>query len=137
MSDIEYRAVLPEGWPRPRGYSHAVVAAGKSQVRIAGQIGTSPGQTDVAPGTDFGTQWSLAMANLVTVLKAAGGEAQNLVVLRAYITDVGEFNRNGAAIGKSWAESLGKHFPAMTIVQVSRLLDPNAAVEIEGEAILG
>lgn len=137
MSNIEYRAVLPEGWPRPRGYSHAVVAAGKSQVRIAGQIGTRPGQTGVAPGTDFGTQWSLAMANLVTVLKAAGGEAQNLVALRAYITDVGEFNRNGAAVGKSWSELLGKHFPAMTIVQVSGLLDPNAVVEIEGEAILG
>ncbi len=137
MSNIEYRAILPQGWPRPRGYSHAVVAAGRSQVRIAGQIGVGPGQTEVAPGTDFGTQWARAMANLVTVLKTAGGEAQNLVVLRAYITDVDEFNRSGAAIGKSWSELLGKHFPAMTIVQVSRLLDPNAAVEIEGEAVLG
>ena len=95
-SDIAYTAILPEGWPRPRGFSHAVVA----------------------------------------VLKAAGGEPRHLVALRAYVTDIAEFNAAGKAIGEAWAATLGKHFPAMTLVQVSALIDPNAKVEIEGEAIL-
>lgn len=136
MSDIDYKTVLPEGWPRPRGFSHAVVARGATQVRIAGQIGVVRGESGVAADADMGMQWGQAMANLVTVLRAAGGQPEHLIMLRAYVTDIGEFNRAGAAVGKAWAETLGKHFPAMTLVQVSALIDPAAKVEIEGEALL-
>ena len=136
MSDIDYRAVLPEGWPRPRGFSHAVVAHGATQVRIAGQVGVVRGEDGVAADADMGLQWARALANVVTVLRAAGGRPEHLIMLRAYVTDIGEFNRAGAAVGKGWAETLGKHFPAMTLVQVSALIDPNAKVEIEGEALL-
>lgn len=76
------------------------------------------------------------MENLVTVLKATGGEPRHLVLLRAYVTDIAEFKRSGAAIGEAWKATLGRHFPAMTLVQVSALNDPNAKVEIEGEAVL-
>jgi enamine deaminase RidA (YjgF/YER057c/UK114 family) len=136
MSDIAYQTVLPEGWPRPRGFSHAVVARGATQVRIAGQIGVVRGEPSVAADADMGVQWAQAMANLVTVLRAAGGQPAHLIMLRAYVTDIGEFNRAGAAVGKAWAETLGKHYPAMTLVQVSALIDPAAKVEIEGEALL-
>lgn len=136
MSDIAYQTVLPEGWPRPRGFSHAVVARGATQVRIAGQIGVVRGEPSVAADADMGTQWAQAMANLVTVLRAAGGQPEHLIMLRAYVTDIGEFNRAGAAVGKAWGETLGKHYPAMTLVQVSALIDPAAKVEIEGEALL-
>ncbi len=136
MSDIAYRSILPEGWARPRGFSHAVVARGATQVRVAGQIGVVRGETSVAADADMGTQWAVALANVVTVLRAAGGKPEHLVMLRAYVTDIGEFNRAGAAVGKAWGETLGKHFPAMTLVQVSGLIDPAAKVEIEGEALL-
>lgn len=135
-SDIAYTPILPEGWPRPRGFSHAVVATGTRSVRIAGQIGREPGQAHIPAGTDAGTQWRVALANLVTVLRAAGGEPGHLVALRAYVTDIAEFNAAGAAIGAAWGATLGRHFPAMTLVQVSALIDPNARVEIEGEAVL-
>ncbi len=135
-SDIAYTTVLPEGWSRPRGFSHAVVAKGTRSVRIAGQIGRAPGQAAIPAGTAAGVQWKVALENLVTVLKAAGGEPQHLVALRAYVTDIAEFNAAGAAIGAAWSATLGRHFPAMTLVQVSALIDPNAKVEIEGEAIL-
>ena len=101
-SDIAYTAVLPEGWSRPRGFSHGVVAKGTKSVRIAGQIGREPGQSHIPPGTDAGTQWRIALTNLVTVLKAAGGEPQHMVALRAYVTDIAEFNAAGAAIGAAW-----------------------------------
>jgi len=133
-SDIAYTPVLPEGWTRPRGFSHGVVAIGTKSVRIAGQIGREPGQAHIP--ADAGAQWGVALKNLVTVLKAAGGEPTHLVALRAYVTDIAEFNAAGAAIGTAWGATLGRHFPAMTLVQVSALIDPNAKVEIEGEAIL-
>ncbi len=137
MSDIGYQAVLPDGWPRPRGFSHGVIAKGASQVRIAGQVGTVPGQREVADNLDFGTQWTRALANVVAVLGAAGGAPSNLVALRVYVTRITDFNESGPAVGKAWMDLLGRHFPAMTLVQVSGLLDPNAMVEIEAEAILG
>jgi enamine deaminase RidA (YjgF/YER057c/UK114 family) len=135
-SDIAYTPILPEGWKRPRGFSHAVVATGAKSVRIAGQIGREPTQAHIPPGTDAGTQWRVALENLVTVLKAAGGQPTHLVALRAYVTNIAEFNEAGPAVGAAWAKTLGRHFPAMTLVQVSALIDPNAKVEIEGEAIL-
>jgi enamine deaminase RidA (YjgF/YER057c/UK114 family) len=135
-SDIAYTPILPEGWTRPRGFSHGVVANGTKSVRIAGQIGREPGQAHIPAGTDAGAQWRVALSNLVTVLKAAGGEPGHLVALRAYVTDIAEFNAAGAAIGAAWGATLGRHFPAMTLVQVVALIDPNAKVEIEGDAIL-
>lgn len=136
MSDIAYTPILPEGWPRPRGFSHAVVATGTRSVRIAGQIGREPAQAHIPAEADASTQWRIALSNLVTVLKASGGQPQHLVALRAYVTDIAEFNAAGAAVGAAWGATLGRHFPAMTLVQVSALIDPNAKVEIEGEAIL-
>ncbi len=136
MPETDYKTVLPEGWARPRGFAHAVVAGGTRSVRISGQLGKQNGQGEVAAESDFGTQWRYAMENLVTVLKAAGGEPKQIVMLRAYVTDINAFKTSGAAIGEAWGATLGKHFPAMTLVQVSALIDPHARVEIEGEAIL-
>jgi enamine deaminase RidA (YjgF/YER057c/UK114 family) len=135
-SDIAYTPILPAGWTRPRGFSHAVVATGTKSVRIAGQIGREPSQAHIPAGTDAGAQWKVALSNVVAVLKAAGGEPTHLVALRAYVTDIAEFNSAGPAIGAAWGATLGRHFPAMTLVQVSALIDPNAKVEIEAEAIL-
>lgn len=136
MSDIQYRALAPEGRPRPRGYSHGVAARGATQIRIAGQIGAAPGESSVDPSADFGTQWKLAMENLVGVLRAAGAGPEHVVMLRAYVLDMDEFRNSGPAIGAAWDATLGKHFPAMTLLEVSGLVDPNARVEIEGEALL-
>ena len=136
MPEIDYTTILPEGWSRPRGFAHAVVCGGTRSVRISGQLGKKDGQGEVSTSSDFGTQWRYAMENLVTVLKAAGGEPKQIVMLRAYVTDIEAFKSSGAAIGEAWGATLGKHFPAMTLVQVSALIDPHARVEIEGEAIL-
>ncbi|MDE0944800.1 MAG: RidA family protein [Alphaproteobacteria bacterium] len=136
MSEIDYTAVLPEGWGRARGFSYGVIATGARVLRIAGQIAATEGNKSVDPALDFGGQWERAMGNMVTVLRAAGGEPSHLVMMRAYVTDIDAFNAAGAAVGAAWGEHLGKHFPAMTLVEVSRLIDPNAMVEIEGEAVL-
>lgn len=136
MSDIGFKAVLPDGWPRPRGYAQGVVTTGGRVLRVAGQTGVVPGAHHIAAEADFGVQFGQALANVLAVVQAAGGEAGNIVSLRAYLTRIGDFNDHGAAIGAAWGASLGRHFPAMTIVGVSALLDPAALVEIEAEAVL-
>lgn len=136
MSNIHYQAVLPEGWPRPRGYSHAVTARGGTHIRIAGQVGCLPEDMAVDAAADFATQWARALANVVTLLRSAGAAPEHLVTLRVYLTDMDDFRTNGAAIGAAWGETLGRHFPAMTLVQVAGFLDQHAKVEIEGEALL-
>ena len=136
MSTIDYQSIMPEGWGRARGFSWGVVADGSRILRIAGQVGGERGDIPVQAGSDFGDQWERALGNLVEILRAGGGEPEHIVVLRAYVTDLDAFNASGAAVGEAWGQHLGKNFPAMTLVEVSRLLDPNAMVEIEGEAVL-
>ncbi|MCW5745481.1 MAG: RidA family protein [Alphaproteobacteria bacterium] len=135
MSDIAYTAILPEGWPRPRGFAHAVRSVGTRTIRVAGQVAQQAG-APVAAGLDIGGQWQQALANVVTVVRAAGGDIANIVSLRAYVTDIEAFRQSGAAIGAAWAATLGRHFPAMTLVEVTGLVDRNAVVEIEAEAVL-
>ena len=134
-SDIGYRAVLPEGWPRPRGFSHAVVSTGTTTVRVAGQLAREGGEP-IPAGMSLGDQWRIALGNVATVVRAAGADIPNIVLLRAFVTDMAEFNAGGAQVGEAWVATLGRHFPAMTLVAVTALVDPNARVEIEAEAVL-
>lgn len=136
MSDIKYSAILPQGWARARGYSYAVRAEGRQTIRIAGQVAVKDGAPKVDARLDFGQQWELALSNVMALVREAGGAAENITGLRVYVTALKEFNAATAAVGEAWMRHMGKHFPAMTLVQVSALADPNAKVEIEGEAVL-
>jgi len=130
------KAILPEGWKRARGYSYAVASAGGTTVRVAGQIAVRDGAGPVDANLSFGEQFDLALGNVAEVVRAAGGQPEHVALLRAYVTDTEAFEAAGAAVGAAWGRHLGKHFPAMTLVEVSRLLDSNAMVEIEAEAVL-
>lgn len=136
MASTQSTTILPEGWQRARGYSHGVTTQGGTTVRVAGQIAMVDGAGPVDSGLDFGAQFGQALANVVAVVGAAGGAAEHIVLLRAFVTDLDAFNAAGAAIGAAWGSHLGKHFPAMTLVEVSRLIDPAAMVEIEAEAVI-
>lgn len=136
MADIQQTPILPPGWQRARGYAYAVSTAGGKTVRIAGQVAVREGKGPVEEGLDLGAQFDIALGNLVTVVRAAGGQPTNLAMLRAYVTDMAAFHASGKAIGEAWARHLGKHFPAMTLVEVAGLYDKNALVEIEGEAVI-
>ena len=136
MSDIKYTVIKPDSWVRPRGYSYAVSAEGMKRIYVAGQLGVENGKLPVATYHDFGQQWDLALGNVVQLVNAAGGTAQNVTVLRIYVTSIEEFNQSSAAVGTAWAQHFGSHFPALTLVEVSRLVDPRAKVEIEAEAVL-
>jgi enamine deaminase RidA (YjgF/YER057c/UK114 family) len=127
------RTIQPPGWPRPRGYSNGMAARGEL-LAIAGLIGWDEHERLVSP--EFLPQWTQALRNVAAVLHAAGGEPRHLVSLTVYVTDKRQYLAAGAELGRTWREVMGKHYPAMALVQVADLLEPGALVEIQGLAVL-
>jgi 2-aminobenzoate-CoA ligase len=125
----------PAGWPRPRGYANAVSATGR-MVFVSGQIGWDPVTSVLAAG-DFAGEVKQALANVVSALAAAGARPDHITRLTWYITDRGEYARQQREIGLAYREVMGRHFPAMSVVVVHGLVEPNARVEIEATAMVG
>jgi enamine deaminase RidA (YjgF/YER057c/UK114 family) len=136
MSKIEIAPVLPEGWSRGRGYAHALTYSGGRTIRVAGQLAVDDGAGQVPEGLPIGAQLAKALENVVTCVRAAGGSPEHIVNLRVFMTDMAAFRAAGAEIGAAWRANLGKHFPALTVVEITALYDPNAMIEIEAEAVV-
>lgn len=126
--------VQPEGWPRPRGYSNCAVAKGRMAV-LAGQIGWNPA-TGSFDTDDFAGQTRQALHNIVDLLIAAGARPQDLVRLTWYVLDREEYLSATRDIGAAYREIIGNHYPPMSVIVVSGLLEPRARVEIEATAII-
>jgi enamine deaminase RidA (YjgF/YER057c/UK114 family) len=125
--------ILPEGWPRPRGYANGIAASGR-QVFVAGMIGWDEKEHIV--GDDLTSQFRQALANVVAVVKAGDAEVADIVRLTIYCTDIPAYRAEVQAIGQAYREVLGKHFPAMALIGVNELVHPSAKVEIEATAIV-
>jgi enamine deaminase RidA (YjgF/YER057c/UK114 family) len=126
-------AILPEGWPRPKGYANGVVAQGR-MLFIAGMIGwDAQGQFH---SDDFGEQALQALRNVADVLKAAGGSGDNIVRMTWYVTDKREYLAAARAVGQAFRETIGSYTIAMTAVEVTALMEDRAKVEIEATAML-
>ncbi len=123
----------PLGWARPRGYSNGIAAKGRV-VFIAGQIGwdaQSQFQTD-----DLAGQVRQALENVLSVLAQAGGHREHIARMTWYLIDKQAYLQAGRAIGQIYRELMGNHYPVMTAVQVSALIEDRALVEIEATAVL-
>ena len=125
--------VQPEAWAAPKGYANGVVAEGR-QVYIAGQIGWSADAKLVS--ADFVAQVEQALANIVQVLAAAGGEPAHIVRLTWYLTDKAEYMSRQKEIGEAYRRVIGRHFPAMSAIVVAGLIEDGAKVEIGATAVL-
>ena len=134
MSGI--KAILPDGWARGPGFSWGMSVRGGRLVTIAGQLATEKGGIAVDPQMAFVKQFGLALRNVADVVRAAGGKPADIVMLRAYVRDMSAFKNSPAEIREVWLATLGKHFPAMTMIGVTMLFDPNALVEIDGLAVI-
>ena len=131
-SDIGPRVLQPASWPRPRGYANGIVAAGQT-VFLAGQVGWDA-QARFAGG--LANQVEQALANIVALLAEAGAEPRHLVRLTWFVTDLRAYRENQTAIGAAYRQIIGKHFPTMSVIGVSQLVEPEALVEIEATAVL-
>jgi len=125
--------IQPPGWAKPRGYSNGVVAAGRV-LAIAGQVGWDKDSRMVSD--DLVAQFARALENVVEIVRAAGGTPESLVRLTLYLTDKQEYLASQKAIGAEYRRVVGRHFPAMTAVEVKGLVEPGAKVEIDGLAVL-
>lgn len=123
----------PDGWAAPRGYSNGVVATGR-QLYVAGQIGWDA-QQRIVPG-GLVPQVRQALENIVTVLATGGARPEHLVRLTWYLTDRAAYLAAAKAIGAVYREVIGRHYPAMTAVEVSALMEAEAVVEIEATAVI-
>ena len=132
MSDLEF--LQPEGWAPPVGYANGVAARGRLVV-VGGQIGWNP-ETCAFETDDFAAQTAQALRNIVAVLRAAGAEPSHIVRLTWFITDKAAYLDSRREIGRAYREILGRHFPAMAVMQIVRLVEPAARLEIEGTAVL-
>lgn len=125
--------VNPETLAKPRGYSHGAGGTGRL-LFVAGQIGWTGDGRLVSPR--FVDQFDQALANVVEVVRAAGGEPASLAKLTIFVTDTSRYASELGAVGDRYRARMGRHYPAMTLVEVRALLEPGALVEIDGFAIL-
>jgi len=132
---MSFKLINPEALGVPSGYTNGLLVDGGGKLLfIAGQIAWDHNQKIVSD--DFIEQFDKALANVITVLRAAGGEAENIARLVIYVTNKIEYRERTREVGDSYRKHMGKHFPAMVLVQVAGLLDDRAKVEIEGVAVI-
>ncbi len=130
---MSQQILLPPGWPRPHGYSNGIAAQGRL-VFTAGLIGWDENciiHTDSMAG-----QVKQALRNVVAVLAEAGAEPRHIVKMTWYITSRTDYLREIKEIGKAWREIIGKHYPAMAVIEISALIENKSKVEIETTAVI-
>ncbi len=127
--------INPERLGVPRGYSNGVlVPSGTRLLFIAGQIAWNAEQLIVS--ADFVEQFGQALSNLIAVVREAGGTPDKIARLVIYVTNKAEYSARTREIGECWRSLMGRHFPAIALVEVKGLLEDDAKVEIEGIAII-
>jgi enamine deaminase RidA (YjgF/YER057c/UK114 family) len=124
----------PESWPRPSGFSNGVLAQGR-QVFIAGQVGWDP-RSGKFESSRLADQAAQALKNVLAVLAKANGGPEHIARMTWYLTSRAEYLAQLGEIGAAYRELMGKHFPAMTAIEVTALIEAQAKVEIEATAVI-
>ena len=131
---MSFKLINPESLGAPRGYSNGVLTEAGVRSFIAGQVAWDQQQRIVSG--DLVAQFDRALANVITVVTEAGGKPEQIARLVIYVTDKDEYHVHMKEIGERYRARMGKHFPAMVLVEVEALLEDQAKIEIEGTAIL-
>jgi enamine deaminase RidA (YjgF/YER057c/UK114 family) len=133
---MRFEIVNPELLGTPKGWSNGVVAPSDGRLLfVAGQAGWESDATGLPP--DFATQFARALDKVLVVVRTAGGAPMDVARLTIYVTDLAAYREQRRALRDTWRERFGNYYPAMTLVEVSGLVDGGALVEIEATAVLG
>ena len=127
------KTLLPPGWPRPRGYSNAISARGR-MIFTAGVIGWNEKERLVA--SDLPGQLRQVLLNTLAILAEDGAGPEHIVRMTWYVIDREEYVSNIAEVGAEYRAVIGKHYPAMAVVEVRGLMEPGARIEIETTAVV-
>jgi enamine deaminase RidA (YjgF/YER057c/UK114 family) len=127
------RALLPPGWPRPKGYSNGIEARGR-MIFTAGVIGWDAEERIVSPS--LAGQFEQVLRNTLAILAEGGAGPEHVVRMTCYVTDRDEYVASLPEIGAAWRALMGRHYPAMAVVAVTALVEPAAKVEIETTAVV-
>jgi len=130
---VKLTPINPESLFPPRGYNNGMRGSGEI-VFVAGQVGWSRSGSVVSD--DFVLQFGQALENVLDVVFAAGGRADSIARMTVYVTDKQEYLRRARELGAAWRQRMGRHYPAMALVEVKGLLDDRAQVEIEATAVV-
>ena len=131
-----FAIVNPEALGAPRGWNNGMLArTGGRTLFVAGQ--TARDRSGTAPPAEFVAQFDAALGNVLAVVRGAGGMPDDIGRFTIYVTDIGRYRASLKALGEVYRRRMGKHFPAMALVEVAALVDPHAMVEIEATAVLG
>jgi enamine deaminase RidA (YjgF/YER057c/UK114 family) len=127
------QVIQPDGWLPAKGYANGVYAH-NGILFVGGQIGWNSQQ--IFESFDFISQMKQALQNIIEVVRSSGGQVNDIVRLTWYVTDKREYASRQREVGQAYREVMGKHFPAMTMVVVSALVEDEALLEIEATAVL-
>jgi enamine deaminase RidA (YjgF/YER057c/UK114 family) len=127
------KSLLPPGWPRPKGYSNGMAAPGRLVV-TAGVVGWDAQEHFVS--NTLAGQFAQVLSNILEIIAQDGAGPEHLVRLTCYVTSIDEYLASLKEIGAAWKEIIGPHYPAMALVEVVRLVEPAAKVEIEATAVV-
>ena len=127
------KALLPPGWPRPKGYANGISARGRT-VFTAGVVGWDEKQKFTAP--DLAGQFRQVIENILAILAVDGAGPEHIVRMTCYVTDIHAYRVSVKDIGAAWRELIGRHYPTMAVVEVSALVEPEAKIEIEATAVV-
>ena len=127
------KSLLPPGWPRAKGYSNGMAACGRIIV-TAGVVGWDANEKFVS--NTLAGQFAQVLRNIVAILECDGAGPANIARLTCYVTSIEEYLASLSEIGAAWKEIMGSHYPAMALVEVVRLVEPAAKVEIEATAVV-
>jgi len=134
-TQFPWQVIQPPGAAKAVGYSNGIVSQGGRRLTVAGQIDMGSDGKVVNPG-DIAAQAAGAFANVAAVIAEAGAKPEHMVRMRVFVTDVEAYKANGKVIGAAYRESLGRWFPAMSLLGISQLYDEGAMIEVEAEIVI-
>jgi enamine deaminase RidA (YjgF/YER057c/UK114 family) len=127
------RSLLPPGWPRPKGYSNGIEARGRT-IFTAGVVGWD--ERERFSSDTLAGQFEQVLRNILAILAEAGAGPEHLVRMTCYVTNMDGYRSSLRVVGEAWKTVIGSHYPAMALIGVAKLVEPDALVEIEATAIV-
>ena len=131
---MKHKTILPDGWPIPKGYSNGILANQGRMLFIAGQVGWD--ENEKFNSKEFVSQFEQALKNILSIVNKAGGKPEHICRMTCFCTNKPAYLAARKEIGKVWKSLMGTHFPCMSMIFVSDLLDNPGMIEIEATAVI-